>query len=81
MLRNYPPTAINAAIARGDRVTARHADLERKRQPARGAEVVVTEAFSQEYDGRVRVTAEGYRGRFAVTDVLINGLSVAASIG
>ncbi len=63
--------AINAAIAAGQAVTARHADLPRAGQPARGTIVTVTRA----YDGRsgVRVEARGYRGRFGVDQIAFAG--------
>lgn len=64
--------AINTAIAAGTRVTARHSDLRRAGQPNPGAEVEVSEAFSNADHARVRVTARGYKGRFAVTDVVIH---------
>lgn len=57
---------INAAIAAGSTITAFAADCERARRPKRGERVVVTEAFCEADHRRVRVTAQGFKGRFAV---------------
>lgn len=68
----FTAAEINAAIAAGRTVTARQADLPRRGQPNRGASVTLTHAFDGQRYGDVRATAEGYRGRFGVTDVLID---------
>lgn len=70
----FTVSEINAAIQQGRTVTARAADTTRRGQPNREAEVTLTEAFSEISDGRIRATARGYRGRFAVADVTIEGL-------
>lgn len=70
----FTAAEINAAIAAGRTVTARAADVARKGQPGRGVEVTVDAAYSEERDGRVRVTARGYRGRFAAEILEISGV-------
>ncbi len=70
---------INDAIASRVRVTATAADITRKGQPNRGVGIRVTRAFEETLDGRVRVTAEGYKGRFAVEDVRIANQDFATS--
>lgn len=71
----HTPAEINAAIARGASVTATAADLPRRGQPNRGAEVRVTQAFDYVGHDRMSVRAAGYKTRFAVRDVLIEGVA------
>lgn len=69
----YSVEQINSAIARKVRVYGTHSDLRRAGQPTPGQTVRITAAHEVMMDGRVRANAEGYKGRFAVKDVRIEG--------